>query len=106
LNFFNQKSTFFSYFGDCHTSDIGHWFAMTGFLTYSGAAENGSVCYLFKDFLVRIVFFVSPVPGEERSTGLVWFCKGWSSHKHNTIRFTGGEQVRPLGYSLDNKIHL
>jgi len=31
LNFFNQKSTFFSYFGDCHTSDIGHWFAMTVF---------------------------------------------------------------------------
>jgi len=46
LNFFNQKSTFFSYYGDCHTSDIGHWFAMTVFLTHSNTAspKAGGIC--------------------------------------------------------------
>ena len=30
-NIFVKKVTFYHCLGDCHTSDIGHWFAMTVF---------------------------------------------------------------------------
>jgi len=48
LNLFNQKSTFFSYLGDCHTSDLGHWFAMTVFLTRSAPGFPRAPCCSMK----------------------------------------------------------
>ena len=39
---------FLVYPGDCHTSDVGHWFAMTAFFILS--ALNETVPYIF-DYL-------------------------------------------------------
>ena len=45
--FLFQKSTLYLCLGDCHTSDIGHWFAMTGILTRSHAQTISSVRVVF-----------------------------------------------------------
>ena len=45
--FLLKKWTLSLCLGDCHTSDIGHWFAMTGILTRSHAQTISSVRVFF-----------------------------------------------------------
>ena len=43
---------FFSIYTDCHTSDIGHWFAMTDFFDKLKSTEAGA--YVLFQFVIDV----------------------------------------------------